>query len=466
MENYDVIVIGAGPGGYPAAIRAAQLGGKVAIVEREEAGGTCLNWGCIPTKTLIASATLYESLKHADKYGIKVSNISCDYAAMVQRKDDVVLKLRNGIQQLLKANGVALYKGEASFIERNRILIKPSDQSKEIQIDGKRIIIATGAKSSMPDFLPKSDRVLDSKSFLALKELPKSMIVLGGGIIGSEIASLATQLGCSVTIVEILEDILFNIDKDARIEVRRFMENELKIKIITGKSLENITANSKEISGKVGDETVKADYLLAALGRKPETSSLQLENVGVKTDKKGFIIVDEVGQTSAAGVYAIGDVTPGIQLAHYATSQGIRAAEAAMGRRPAKLSCVPSCIFTSPEIGAVGLTEDEAKKQNKDVKVGKFPFMALGKALAIGETRGFVKWIADSQTDRLLGAVAVGPHATELIAEGALAIEAEMTAKELARVIHSHPTLSESWMEAAHSVHNECIHLAPKRKGK
>jgi dihydrolipoamide dehydrogenase len=466
MENYDVIVLGAGPGGYPAAIRAAQLGNKVAIIEREEAGGTCLNWGCIPTKTLIAASSLYEACKHSEKYGIKISELSCDYSAMTQRKDDVVLKLRNGIQQLLKANAIALYNGEASFISRNRINIKTSEQNKEIQIEGKRIIIATGAKSSMPAFLPKSDRVLDSKSFLALKQLPKSLIVLGGGIIGCEIATLAAQLGCKVTIVEILEDILFNIDKDARTEVRRFMENELKIKIFTGKPLENISATRDKIAGTVDTESIKAEFLLAALGRAPETEPLQLANAGVKTDKKGFVVVDEIGQTSAATVYAAGDVTGGIQLAHYATYQGIQAAEAASGKRLTKKTCVPSCIFTTPEIGTVGLTEDDAKKSGKQIKVGKFPFAALGKALAIGETNGFVKWIADAETDRLLGAVAVGPHATELIAEGALAIEAEMTAKELAYVIHSHPTLSEAWMEAAHALHNECIHLAPKRKSK
>ncbi len=466
MENYDLIVIGAGPGGYPAAIRGAQLGKKVAIIEREEAGGTCLNWGCIPTKTLIASSSLFHQMKHAERYGIKCSDLACDYSTMAKRKDEVVQKLRNGIQQLLKANGVAFYKGSASFASRNVINIKPADQSRDIQLESKRIIIATGAKSAMPAFLPKDERILDSKAFLALKELPKTLIVLGGGIIGCEIASLAAQLGTKVIIVELLEDILFNVDKDARTEVRRFMENELNIKIFAGKPLEHIQINGNKVCGTFGDETLQADYLLAALGRVPETAGLELANAGVKVDQKGFITVDEVCQTSAAGIYAIGDVTGGIQLAHYATAQGIRAVEAAFGKRDTKRRYVPSCIFTTPEIGIVGLTADEAKKANKNVKVGKFPFLALGKALTIGETMGFVRWIADAETDRLLGAVAVGPHATELIAEGALAIEAEMTAQELAKVIHSHPTLSEAWMEAAHALHGECIHLAPKRKTK
>jgi dihydrolipoamide dehydrogenase len=460
METFDVVVIGAGPGGYPAAIRAAQLGASVAIVEKEQLGGTCLNWGCIPTKALIAAADTFARIKHAEAFGITVKDASVDYSVMIGHKNKVVTQLKGGIKQLLTANGVKQFAGVASFKDRNTIAI-----SDGTVIGAKKVIIATGSTSAMPGFLPKHERVVESRGFLDIDKLPGSLIVLGGGFIGCELACMAALLGVKVTIVELLEDILLLLDPDVRREVRGHMEKNLGIRVLTGKALEKIAADAREVRGNFGDEVLKADLLLSAVGRKPVTDGLHLENAGLKTNERGFIESDDYCRTKVATIFAIGDVTGKIQLAHYATAQGIAAAENAVNAKPHKHdTLVPNVIFTSPEVGTAGLSEDDAKKQNRAVRTGKFRFAGLGKALAAGETTGFVKWIADAATDQLLGAAAVGPHATELIAEAAAAIRAELTVKELGRTIHAHPTFSESWMEAAHALHGECIHTPPKRK--
>jgi dihydrolipoamide dehydrogenase len=460
LEIFDVVVIGAGPGGYPAAIRAAQLGASVAIVEKEQLGGTCLNWGCIPTKALIAAADTFARIRHAEAFGITVKGASVDYAVMIGHKNKVVAQLRGGVKQLLTTNGVKQLAGVASFKDRGTIAI-----SDGTVIGAKKVIIATGSTSVMPGFLPKHERVVESRGFLDIDRLPASMIVLGGGIIGCELACMAALLGVKVTIVELLEDILLVLDSDVRREVRGHMEKNLGIRVLAGKALEKVTADAHGVHGSFGDEVLEADLLLSAVGRKPVTEGLHLENAGLETDKRGFIETDDYCRTKVATIFAIGDVTGKIQLAHYATSQGIAAAENAVGRKPHRHeTLVPNVIFTSPEIGTVGLSEDDARKQNRAVKTGKFRFTGLGKALAAGETAGFVKWIADAATDQLLGAAAVGPHATELIAAAVTAIRSELTAQELGRTIHAHPTFSESWMEAAHALHGECIHAPPKRK--
>jgi dihydrolipoamide dehydrogenase len=459
METFDIVVIGAGPGGYPAAIRAAQLGASVAIVEKEQLGGTCLNWGCIPTKALIAAAETFEKIKHAEALGISVKGATVNYAVMIGHKDKTVGTLRGGIKQLLAANGVKQFTGTASFVDRNTVEVAGE------KIGAKKIIIATGSTSAMPGFLPKHERVVESRAFLDLNKLPATMIVLGGGFIGCELASMAAMLGVKVTLVELLDDILLLLDADVRREVRAHMEKNLGIRILTGKALEKISADAKAVKGSFGDEVLSADLLLCAVGRKPVTDGLKLENAGLKTSERGFIESDDYCRTRVANIFAIGDVTGKIQLAHFATAQGIDAAENAV--RP-KLhrheTLVPNVIFTSPEIGTVGLSEDDAKKQNRAVKTGKFRFAGLGKGLATGETIGFVKWIADATSGQLIGAAAVGPHATDLIAEAAAAIRAELTATELGRTIHAHPTFGEIWMEAAHAVHGESIHAPPKRK--
>ncbi|HXF10952.1 MAG TPA: dihydrolipoyl dehydrogenase [Desulfuromonadaceae bacterium] len=483
MESFDIVVIGAGPGGYPAAIRAAQLGAKVAIVEKEQLGGTCLNWGCIPTKALIAAAEMVEKIKHAEALGISAKDVKVNYATMIGHKDKTVTTLRGGIKQLLAGNGVKSFTGTASFVDRNTIEIDgragsplPAEAGASgtgahgvtrptERLSAKKIIIATGSTSAMPGFLPKHERVVESRAFLDIKELPKSMIVMGGGFIGCELACMAAMLGVKVTIVELLEDILLLLDADVRKEVRTHMEKNLGIKVLTGKALEKISADAKGVKGSFGDETLSADLLLCAVGRKPVTDGLKLENAGLKTSERGFIEADDYCRTKVANIFAIGDVTGKIQLAHYATAQGIAAAENAVGSKLHKHdTIVPNVIFTAPEVGTAGLGEDDAKKQNRTVKVGKFRFNGLGKGIATAETIGFVKWIVDANTDQLLGAAAVGAHATDLIAEAAVAIRNELTARELGRTIHAHPTFGEIWMEAAHAVHGECIHAPPKRK--
>jgi len=460
MENFDLAVIGAGPGGYPTAIRAAQLGASVAIVEKEQLGGTCLNWGCIPTKALIAAADTFARIRHSQFAGISVQEASVDYAALIGHKDKVVRQLQGGIRQLLTANGVKQFPGLGSFKDRTTIRIAGAEA-----ISARKIIIATGSTSATPGFLPKHARVVESRGFLALSTLPKTMVVLGGGFIGCELACMAATLGVKVTIVELLEDILLLLDPDVRREVRGAMEKNLGIRVLTGKALEQITADDQAVHGRCGEESLSAELLLSAVGRKPVTTGLDLENAGLSTNERGFIEADDYCRTRAANIFAIGDVTGKIQLAHYATAQGIVAAENALLPKPRKHdTLVPNVIFTFPEVGTVGLSEDDAKRQNRVVKTAKFRFAGLGKALATGETSGFAKWITDAATDQLLGAAVVGPHATELIAEATTAIRAEWTAQDLGRTIHAHPTFSEIWMETAHALHGEAIHAPPKRK--
>ena len=479
MEKFDVVVIGGGPGGYPAAIRAAQLGASVALVEREALGGTCLNWGCIPTKTLIASADLFHRMNHAGDMGLKAGQVGFDYAAMSKRKDEVVGKLKGGVAALLKANGVKVFTGTGSFAARNRCQVsgvRPAPQracsaagcqvsaEPDQVLEAGSTIIATGSVSAMPGFLPRHSRVVESRGFLDLTKLPSSLIVLGGGVIGCEFACMAAQLGVKVTIVEMLEDILMILDTDVRRELRSHLEKKLGVRVLAGKPMEKIQADDKKVGGVFGEEALEAELLLVSIGRRPYTEGLGLDKAGIEKSKAGFIEVDDYCRTSKASIYAIGDVNGRAQLAHAATAQGITAAENACGKRSKAETLVPACIFTSPEIGSVGLTEQQAKERNIAYTTGRYAFAALGKAMAMNETGGFVKVLARSDTDQLIGAHAVGPHATELISEATVAIRAELTAAELGRTIHCHPTLSETWMEAAHSVHGMCIHSAPKRK--
>lgn len=463
MDTFDVVVIGAGPGGYPAAIRAAQLGASVAIVEKEALGGTCLNWGCIPTKTLIAGSDLYAQIAHAGTFGIKVKGVEPDYPAMIKRKDEVVGKLKGGIGQLLKANKVTVFEGSASFESRTSLNVTSKTGTNKIGF--KSAIIATGSVSAVPGFIPKHERIVESRRLLEITDMPKSMLILGGGVIGCEFACLAAQLGTKVTIVEMLEDVLMILDRDVRQAFRSHLEKNLGVTILTGAPLSDIKGGAKSVTGKVGDKTLEADLLLVAVGRKPFTDGLGLDKVGIKLTERGILEVDEYCRTSASNIYAIGDVNGRAQLAHAATSQGVTAAENALGKKPHVMeSLVPACIFTSPEIGAVGMSEADAAKKNIEVVIGKFHLAGLGKALASGHTEGFVKWVARKDTGQLIGGHAIGAHATELIAEAGLAIRAELTLDEVANTVHSHPTLSEAWMEAAHAAHGTCIHAPPKRR--
>ena len=461
MEKFDIVIIGAGPGGYPAAIHAAQLNKKVAIVEKEKFGGTCLNWGCIPTKALIASAEKFAEISHAAEYGIKVDKVSFNYANVVSRKDEIVAKLNSGVGALLKGNGVTAYSGTASLVSRN--VVEVSGKEK-VKIEADKIILATGSESFIPGFIPKSPSIIESKAFLAMTKLPKSMIVLGGGVIGCELACMAAMFGVDVTVVEMLEDILMILDKDVRGAIRSKME-KMGITVLTGEPMGDISATTRTVKGKVGETEVKAEKMLVSIGRRPYTKGLKLGNAGIELDELGYVTVDEFCRTKSSGIFCIGDANGGPQLAHAATAQATRVVDNICKKeRKAMETLIPACIFTAPEVGTVGLTEQEAKEQGIDIKIGKFNFSGLGKAMASGETDGFVKWISDPDTDQLLGAVAVGAHATDLIAEAAVAIRNELTVDEIGNTVHAHPTFGESWMEAAHSVHNLCVHSVVRRK--
>jgi dihydrolipoamide dehydrogenase len=461
--DFDVIVIGAGPGGYPAAIRAAQLGAKTAIIEREWLGGTCLNCGCIPTKTLIAGAEVYQKILHAENFGIKVGTPEIDYPAMKKRKDGVVDTLKGGIGSLLKTHGVTVFEGLGSFRDASTIAVKASDGSTQ-EISGKNIIIATGSTSTVPGFIPKHERIVESRAFLELEKLPESLLVLGGGYIGSELACMAAGLGVKVTVVELLADVLMLLDKDVRQVVKKNMKSALGMTLLTGAAMENIKATDKGVTATAGDKKLKADMLLVAIGRSPVTDGLNIEAAGVSLNERGYIDVDDLSRTNVPNVYCIGDVSGRMQLAHAATSQAVYAVEHALkDEEKIEEVVIPGVIFTSPEVALVGVTEAEAKEQGLSIGTGKFYFRGMGKALASNETEGFVKIIADKETDRILGAQCAGPHATDLISEMVLAVREELTAEELGHTVHAHPTFAEVWMEAAHALHKACIHAPPAR---
>jgi dihydrolipoamide dehydrogenase len=461
--DFDVIVIGAGPGGYPAAIRAAQLGAKTAIIEREWLGGTCLNCGCIPTKTLIAGAEVYQKILHADSFGINVGTPEIDYAAMKKRKDGVVSTLQGGIGSLLKAHGVTVFEGTGSFRDAHTVAVQSTDGSTQ-EITGSNIIIATGSTSTVPGFIPKHERIVESRAFLELEELPESLLVLGGGYIGCELACMAAGLGVKVTVVELLDDVLMLLDKDIRQVVKKSMNSELGMSLITGDAMENIEATDKSVTATAGDKKLEADMLLVAIGRSPVTDGLNIEAAGVAVSERGYIEVDDLSRTNVPNIYCIGDVSGRMQLAHAATSQAVYAVEHALkDEEKIEEVVIPGVIFTSPEVALVGITEAEAKEQGLEVSTGKFHFRGMGKALASNETEGFVKIIADKATDRILGAQCAGPHATDLISEMVIAVREELTAEELGHTVHAHPTFAEVWMEAAHALHKACIHAPPAR---
>ena len=464
MKNFDVCVIGGGPGGYVAAIRAGQNGLSVALVERKNLGGTCLNIGCIPTKTLIAGGEVYEKALAAAEFGVDISGkITPNWAKMLERKNDVVGKLRGGIASLLKAAGVTVFNGTATFLARKDVMVMDGADAGT-RISAGNIIIATGSESLVPGFIPRSPRVMTSTELLDIKEIPKSLLVLGGGVIGCEFACLFAGLGTKVTVVEMLPSILPPVDKEVSKLLTRKM-TEMGITIMTGEAMSDIKATKTGVSAKVGKDAVKGDYLLVSIGRKAVTDGLNLAAAGVNTNERGWIPVDEHCRTNAPGIYAIGDIGGKIWLAHLASAMGCCAVDNICGKRNEfNYDLIPGCIFTKPEIGMLGQTEEQLKEQGIAYKVGKFPFAALGKAMAINDTDGFVKILADAETDRILGVHIVGPHATDLIAEAGPAMQMEATARELGKAIHAHPTLGEAMMEAAHAVHGESAHIPTRRK--
>lgn len=457
--KYDIIVIGSGPGGYVAAIRAAQLGRKVAVVERAEAGGVCLNWGCIPTKALLKSAQVYNYCKSAEHYGLDLQGeVRPDLQKIVARSRGVAETMNKGVLFLLKKNNVELIQGFGRLTGPGRIDVDGTGYEAD------HIILATGARPREMPFMPiDGERVISSKQALVLPALPETMIVVGSGAIGSEFACFYASLGVKVTIVEYLPQIMPLEDE----EVAKTMERsfrKLRAAVMTSTTVKSVKVNAAgkcevEIEGKKGAETLTADVVLSAVGIKSNIEGIGLEELGVKTERDK-VVVDEFYRTSVPGVYAIGDIVPGPALAHVASAEALCCVNAICGvhAEPVDYTTVPSCIFTSPEVASVGMTEQQARQQGIDYKVGRFPFTASGKATAAGDRDGFVKLLFGPD-DKLLGAHLVGANVTEMLAEPTLARTLGATAAQIAHTIHAHPTMNEGVMEAAEAALGAAIHI-------
>jgi dihydrolipoamide dehydrogenase len=460
MPTYDLAVIGGGPGGYVAAIRAAQLGGRVALIERKTLGGTCLNVGCIPTKALLHATGLASQAAEATRMGLQFDKLSLDLRAMIHNKDEIVGRLVRGVAGLMKKNKIEVIEATGCPMGEGRVQVSTPDGSADT-IHAQNIIIATGSQPVRPKLFPFDDvHVVTSDAMLSVTKQPQRLLIVGGGYIGCEFACIFRPLGTEVTLVEMMDQLLPGQDDDLAKELTRSLK-KMKIKVLTGTKVDSMAVAGDEVKAKLSTgEELAADTALISIGRMPYTEGLRLAEIGVKTDDRGCIVIDDHCRTTAPGLYAIGDVTGKVQLAHVASKQGLVAAEHALGK-PTKMNyrVIPACIFTRPEIATVGLTERQAAEQGLNVKVGRFPFAALGKALAIGDTTGFVKLIGDVSTGELLGAAAVGPGATDTIAELAVAIQLEATVDDIAATIHAHPTLPEAWAEAAEQWEGRGIHL-------
>ncbi len=465
-DQFDVTVIGSGPGGYVAAIRAAQLGLKTAIVEKDKRlGGTCTLRGCIPTKQLLMSAHVYEQMQHAADFGVQASGIQLAFADVQKRKDKVVMKNSKGIEYLMKKNKITAFSGTGRLALPGKVEVTSADGKKET-INTKSMIIATGSVvRPIAGFETDGERVVNSDHILELKEIPKSLIVMGCGAVGVEFASIYSRFGADTTAVELLPRLVPLEDEEVSKELERsFRKRGIKSQVDTKLEKLERTDEGVTVSGKTSKgEPVKlqAEMLLVAVGRMPYTEGLGIEGTKI-TVENGFIKVDEYQQTGEAHVYAIGDVVPTPLLAHLASKEGIVAVEHIAGHkdvRPINLRLVPNCTYCDPEVASVGLTEAKAREAGYDVKVGKFPFSASGKARILGEEEGFVKIVSESKYDEILGVHIIGPHATELIAEACVAMQLESTAEELGRTMHAHPTVSEAVMEAAENVHGLAIHI-------
>lgn len=456
--KYDIIVIGSGPGGYVAAIRAAQLGRKVALVERAEPGGVCLNWGCIPTKALLKSAQVYQYCKNAAHYGVQLDGEPRpDMEAIVARSRTVAETMSKGVQFLLKKNAIDLLAGTGVLKGPGRVAVAGTEYEAD------HIILATGARPREMPFLPvDGEHVLSSKQALTLKRIPESIVVVGSGAIGCEFAWLYAALGSKVTVVEYLDRMLPLEDE----EVSKAMERafrKLRATVLTSTTVKGVEIEEGRckvaVEGKKGAQTLDAEIVLSAVGIAANIENIGLEACGVKTER-GKIVVDEYFRTNVAGIYAIGDIIPTPALAHVASAEAICCVEAICGLNPDPVdyTTIPSCIFTSPEVASVGLTEQQAREQGIEVKVGRFPFTASGRATAAGDRDGFVKLIFDAE-ERLIGAHLIGANVTEMLAEPTLAKRLGVTAHQIARTIHAHPTLNEGLMEAAEAALGAAIHL-------
>ena len=438
---HDIIVIGGGPGGYSAALRAARLGGKVLLIEKSELGGVCTNKGCIPTKAMIACAEVFDKVKNAGKYGVTAGEPKADYKSMLERRDRIVSISRKGVELLLKNAGVEVVKGVAKISGKNAVDVDGRT------LEAKSIIIATGSEPrSIPGLEPDGKFILSSDDLMGLSELPQKIIVVGGGIIGVEYASLFSKLGCKVTLVEVLDRLLPNEDEETSTEIERMLRRGVEIHLKSKVESADKAKKTAEVSTPEGRKTIKADAVLVSIGRKPVIPE-GLENAGVKYDKAGMNVDDQM-QTSAAGIYAVGDVAGKHQLAHVASAEGWVAAENCMGIAAVmQYDTIPWGIFNIPEIGRVGLTETEARRKHGEIRIGKALYSANGKASCIGEREGFCKVVC-GKDGTILGVHIIGAHASDLIAEAALAVKSRMTANQVVQTIHSHPTLPEVFKEA------------------
>lgn len=462
MAEKRLIVLGAGPGGYVAAIKAAQLGAKVTIIEDTEVGGTCLNRGCIPTKALIASAEAIDKIKRAEEYGIEIKGeISCNLSKIIERKNKVVAIQVKGIRSLFKSWGIELLEGRGKIKDVNKIDVALKDGSNKTA-EGDNIIIATGSRPARISLFPFDGKdIITSDEALNITEIPKSILIVGAGVIGCEFAFILKELGAEVTIVEMLSHAVATEDE----EISEILERELKkrkIRLILNTKIEKIGRGSDGgLTAFLSDgKQIKTEKVLVSIGRALNTENIGLEELGIKKGKKGEIEVNSRMETNVKGIYAIGDVVGGIMLAHVASTEGIVAAENIMGHsREMDYNIVPAGIFTMPEIGSVGLREKQANEKGIDIKIGRFQFRGLGKAHAMGEIAGMAKIIADAKTDRVLGLHIIGAHAADLVHEGAVAMKLGAKAKDIAATIHAHPTLSEAIMEASEDLHKMAIHM-------
>jgi dihydrolipoamide dehydrogenase len=464
MSEYDVAVIGAGPGGYVAAIRAAQLGLNVAVVEKEHLGGVCLNWGCIPTKALLRNAEVISLLDRGKEFGFSVSDVQVDFGAAIDRSRRVSERLVKGVGFLMRKNDVDVIEGRG-ILKSPRTIQVELNRGGARTIEADNVIIATGGRAlTLPGIEADGERVMTYRSAVVLRDLPRSVVIVGAGPIGMEFAQVWSSYGTEVTVVEMLPHALPLEDEAVSKEVERAFKRR-RVKIMTSSRVQGIETTSDGVHVTVATEDGKEDVLeaertLIAIGIRPNSENIGLEDVGVETER-GNIVVDDLMCTNVPGVYAIGDVTGKMALAHVASAQGIIAVETLAGEetRPLDYDAVPRCTYCQPQAASLGITEAEAREKGYDVQVGEFPFRPNGKALALGERDGFVKIVADTTTGEILGASLVGPEVTELLPELVLARTWELTPEEIARAVHAHPTLSETLMEAAHGVFGESIHI-------
>ena len=462
--SYDIIVVGSGPGGYVTAIRASQLGLKTAVVEKESLGGVCLNWGCIPTKALLKSANVFEYLSHAEDYGITVKDSKVDFDGMVKRSRNVAEGMSKGVQFLMKKNKIDVLSGTGKILAGKKVEVTDEKGKKETHQADKGVIIATGARSrQLPNLPQDGEKVIGYREAMTLKKQPKKMVVVGSGAIGVEFAYFYNSIGTEVTIVEYLPSIVPVEDADVSKELAKIFKKK-GIKIMTDSSVEKVDTGGKgckvSVKTKKGEETIECDTVLSAVGIEANIEGIGLEDVGIATDK-GKIMVNDYYQTNIPGYYAIGDCVPGQALAHVASAEGITCVEKIAGHNPDPIDYnnIPGCTYCSPEVASVGMTEKAAKEAGYDLKIGKFPFSASGKASAAGAKEGFVKLIFDAKYGELLGGHMIGANVTEMIAEIVAVRKLETTGHELIKTVHPHPTMSEAVMEAAAAAYDEVIHL-------